>query len=71
MQKLAANPSLQGLYMDQVQDFTPTPMTTSSVMFYTGLDPRDLKPVFVERDPEKKKMQKSFFFRRGGGRSGR
>ena len=57
--------------MDQVQDFTPTPMTTSSVMFYTGLDPRDLKPVFVERDPEKKKMQKSFFFRRGGGRSGR
>ena len=71
MQKLAANPYLQGLYMDQVQDFTPTPMTTSSVMFYTGLDPRDLKPVFVERDPEKKKMQKSFFFRRGGGRTGR
>ncbi len=64
MCKLASNPALKGLYMDQVQDFTPTPMTTSSVMFYTGLDPRDMKPVFVERNPEKKKMQKSFFFKR-------
>lgn len=65
MEKLAANPALRGLYMDQVQDFTPTPMTSSSVMFYTGLDPRDMKPVFSEHDPEKKRMQKSFFFRRG------
>lgn len=62
MERLASNPALRGLYMDQVQDFTPTPMTTSSVMFYSGLDPRDMKPVFVERDPERKKMQKSFFF---------
>ena len=64
MEKLAQHPALKGLYMDQVQDFTPTPMTTSSVMYYTGLDPRTLKPVFVERDPERKKMQKSYFFRR-------
>ncbi len=64
MEKLSRHPALRGLYMDQVQDFTPTPMTTSSVMFYTGLDPRTLKPVFVERDPEKKRMQKSYFFRR-------
>ncbi len=64
MEKLAHNPALRGLYMEQVQDFTPTPMTTSSVMFYTGLDPRTLKPVFVERDPEKKKHQKSYFFKR-------
>ena len=64
MEKLSKHPALKGLYMDQVQDFTPTPMTTSSVMFYTGLDPRTLKPVFVERDPEKKRMQKSYFFRR-------
>ena len=62
MENLARNPALKGLYMDQVQDFTPTPMTTSSVMFYSGLDPRDMKPVFVERDPERKKKQKSFFF---------
>ena len=48
--------------MEQVQDFTPTPMTTSSVMFWTGLDPRTMKPVFVERDPKEKKAQKNFFF---------
>ena len=63
MENLSRHPALKGIYMDQVQDFTPTPMTTSSVMFYTGLDPRDMKPVFVERDPEKKRRQKSFFFK--------
>lgn len=62
MRRLAANPSLKGIWMDQVQDFMPTPMTTSSVMFYTGLDPRTLEPVFVERSPEKKSKQKSMFF---------
>lgn len=65
MRRLASHPALRGLYMDQVQDFTPTPMTTSSVMFYTGLDPKGLQKVFVERDLQKKKEQKSFFFRRG------
>ena len=65
MQKLARRPALRGIYMDQVQDFTPTPMTTSSVMFYTGLDPKNLEKVFVERDLERKKEQKSFFFKRG------
>jgi uncharacterized radical SAM protein YgiQ len=65
MQKLARKPALKGIYMDQVQDFTPTPMTTSSVMYYTGLDPKNLEKVYVERDLERKKEQKSFFFRRG------
>ena len=65
MQRLSRTPALQGLYMDQVQDFTPTPMTTSSVMYYTGLDPKNMQKVFVERDIERKKEQKSFFFRRG------
>lgn len=64
MEKLSKNPALKGLYMDQVQDFTPTPMTTSSVMFYTGLDPRNLHRVFVERDIERKRKQKSFFFKK-------
>ena len=63
MERLSENPALKGLYMDQVQDFTPTPMTTSSVMFYTGLDPKNLKKVFVERDIERKRLQKSFFFK--------
>lgn len=65
MKKLASSPALRGLYMDQVQDFTPTPMTTSSVMFYIGMDPKNLQKVFVERDIERKREQKSFFFRRG------
>ena len=65
MKRLAANPALKGLYMDQVQDFTPTPMTASSVMFYTGLDAKGLQKIFVERDTERKKEQKTFFFRRG------
>ena len=63
MEALSRNPALDGLYMDQVQDFTPTPMTTSSVMFYTGLNPKNLQKVFVERDIEKKRRPKSFFFR--------
>ena len=65
MQSLSRHPALKGIYMDQVQDFTPTPMTTSSVMFYTGLDPKNLEKVYVERDPERKKEQKSFFFKKG------
>ena len=62
MERLANHPALKGIWMDQVQDFTPTPMTTSSVMFYSGYDPRDLKPVFTEHDMERKRQQKSFFF---------
>lgn len=64
MRRLSDNPCLRGIWMDQVQDFMPTPMTTSSVMFYTGLDPRTMESVFVERDPEKKKAQKSLFFKK-------
>ena len=64
MRKLASNKSLKGIWMEQVQDFMPTPMTTSSIMFCTGLDPRTMKAVFVEHDPERKKEQKSLFFRK-------
>ncbi len=64
MEALSKNPALRGLWMDQVQDFTPTPMTVSSVMFYTGLDPKTLKAVFVERDIANKRRQKSFFFKK-------
>lgn len=62
MERLSKNPALSGLYMDQVQDFMPTPMTASSVMFYSGLDPRDMTPVFTEKNPDNKRRQKSFFF---------
>lgn len=62
MRKLSSNPNLKGLYMEQVQDFTPTPMTTSSVMFYTGINPSNMKPVYVEKNPDGKKQQKALFF---------
>ena len=64
MRRLAANPCLKGIWMEQVQDFMPTPMTSSSVMFYSGIDPRTMKPVFVERDSSKKKAQKALFFKK-------
>ena len=64
MLALRANPSLRGIWMDQVQDFTPTPMTSSSEMFWSGIDPRTMKPVYVEKDPERKKAQKAIFFRK-------
>ena len=70
MERLAAHPALKGIWMDQVQDFTPTPMTTSSVMYYTGLDPRDMKPVFTERNPLRKQQQKSLFFKNSSKKSG-
>lgn len=63
MERLANHPALKGIWMDQVQDFTPTPMTTSSVMFYSGIDPRDMTEVFTEHDMEKKQRQKSYFFK--------
>ena len=44
---------------EQVQDFYPTPGTVSTCMFYTGLDPYTLKPVFVEKSPEGKALQRA------------
>ena len=42
------------MYTEQVQDFTPTPMTVSNAMYYTGLDPFTLEPVHVPKGQEKK-----------------
>jgi uncharacterized radical SAM protein YgiQ len=44
---------------EQVQDFYPTPGTISTAMFYTGLDPYTLEPVYVPRKPEEKKLQRA------------
>lgn len=44
---------------EQVQDFYPTPGTLSTCMFYTGLDPRTMKPVYVPVSPEEKAMQRA------------
>lgn len=49
----------QGIHPRQVQDFYPTPGTISTCMFYTGLDPYTMKPVFVAKTPEEKQMQRA------------
>ena len=47
---------------EQVQDFTPTPMTLSTTMFYTGINPYTGEQVYVARTPEEKKQQNQYFF---------
>ena len=48
-----------GYMPEQVQDFYPTPSTISTVMYYTGLDPRTMKPVYVCTNPHEKAMQRA------------
>ncbi|MBR2367439.1 MAG: YgiQ family radical SAM protein [Alistipes sp.] len=48
--------------LEQVQDLTPTPMTLSSVMFYTGCNPYTGESVYVARSQDDKRRQKSYFF---------
>ncbi len=50
--------------LEQVQDLTPTPMTLSSVMFYTGENPYTHEKVYVARSQEEKRRQKSWFFKK-------
>jgi uncharacterized radical SAM protein YgiQ len=47
---------------EQVQDFTPTPMTLSTLMYYTGIEPYSGKKVYVARSIEDKRRQKEYFF---------
>lgn len=48
-----------GYMPEQVQDFYPTPSTISTCMYYTGVDPRTMEPVYVARDPHEKAMQRA------------
>ena len=48
-----------GYMPQQVQDFYPTPSTMSTVMYYTGIDPRDMSKVYVVRNPHEKAMQRA------------
>ncbi len=48
-----------GYMPEQVQDFYPTPSTISTCMYYTGVDPRDMKPVYVVTNPHEKAMQRA------------
>lgn len=62
MQQLAERCKQLHYRPEQVQDFTPTPMTLATTMFYTGLNPYTLEPVFVAKTSEEKKKQNSYFF---------
>ena len=72
MENLARETRSMGLDTDQVQDFTPTPLTVATTIFATGYHPYTMEQVFCEHDAEEKKRQKSFFFeRKQGNRKGR
>lgn len=53
-----------GYMPEQVQDFYPTPSTISTCMYYTGVDPRTMQPVYVPHNPHEKAMQKALMMYR-------
>ena len=57
--KLAEYIRDMGYMPEQVQDFYPTPSTISTCMYYTGVDPRDMKPVYIPKNPHEKAMQRA------------
>ncbi|GLR16097.1 YgiQ family radical SAM protein [Portibacter lacus] len=62
MANLAAETKDMGFRLEQVQDFTPTPMTVATIIYYTGLHPYTLRPVYTARTKKEKKKQHMFFF---------
>lgn len=62
MANLAAETKDMGFRLEQVQDFTPTPMTVATVIYYSGVHPYTLKPVFTPKTKEEKQNQHRFFF---------
>lgn len=62
MQQLAERCRQLHYRPEQVQDFTPTPMTLATTMFYTGINPYTMQPVYVARTKEEKQKQNSYFF---------
>ena len=62
MEALAGEVRSLGIRPEQVQDFTPTPMTLSTAMYWCGFDPYTGKKVYVARDLNEKRRQKEYFF---------
>jgi uncharacterized radical SAM protein YgiQ len=62
MAELAAETKGLDFKLEQVQDFTPTPMTLATVMYYSGYHPYTLEKVYTARTPEQKLVQRKFFF---------
>jgi uncharacterized radical SAM protein YgiQ len=68
MEALARELKGLGMHPEQVQDFTPTPMTLATAMYYLGFDPYTGKKVYVARDISEKRRQKEYFFKAKGTR---
>ena len=62
MADLALKTKELGYHLEQVQDFTPTPMTLATEIYYSGYNPYTLEPVFVAKSKEEKLAQQRFFF---------
>jgi uncharacterized radical SAM protein YgiQ len=62
MAELAAETKRLDFKLEQVQDFTPTPMTLATEAWYTGLHPYTLEPVFSAKSPREKLAQRQYFF---------
>lgn len=62
MAELAVITKRLDFHLEQVQDFTPTPMTVSTEAWYTGYHPYTLEPVFSAKTPREKLAQRQFFF---------
>ncbi|MCI5581146.1 MAG: YgiQ family radical SAM protein [Phocaeicola plebeius] len=62
MAELAVITKQLDFHLEQVQDFTPTPMTVATETWYTGFHPYTLQPVFSARSPREKLAQRMFFF---------
>ncbi|MDD2962217.1 MAG: YgiQ family radical SAM protein [Muribaculaceae bacterium] len=62
MAELAAKTKLLNFHLEQVQDFTPTPMTVSSEAYYSGVHPYTLKKIFTAKTKEEKETQRKYFF---------
>ena len=62
MAELAVITKQLDFHLEQIQDFTPTPMTISTETWYTGYHPYTLEPVFSARTPREKLAQRMFFF---------
>ena len=62
MAELAAETRQLNFHLEQVQDFTPTPMTMATEMYYTGINPETGEKVYVARSMKEKEAQRRFFF---------
>lgn len=62
MAELAVTTKKLDFHLEQVQDFTPTPMTVSTEAWYTGYDPYTLKPLFAAHSTQEKQAQRMYFF---------